>query len=99
MEISPSELNNWLNEIDSSLLQIIDCREPDEWDICHIEGARLIPLSVFVESINKFKGYESYDIRHILPPWNTLFTCDPSDEIKRISKHLQPSRRNRTMVL
>ena len=59
MEISPSKLNNWLNEIDSSLLQIIDCREPDEWDICHIEGARLIPLSVFVESINKFKGSES----------------------------------------
>lgn len=27
----------------------IDCRELDEWHICHIEGAELLPLSRFVE--------------------------------------------------
>jgi rhodanese-related sulfurtransferase len=59
MEISPSKLNNWLNEIDFSLLHIIDCREQDEWDLCHIKGAMLMPLSVFAELINKFKGSES----------------------------------------
>lgn len=28
---------------DSFLL--LDCREQDEWDICHIDGAMLIPMS------------------------------------------------------
>ena len=29
--------------------RIIDCREPDEWAICHLEGAELVPLSQFGE--------------------------------------------------
>lgn len=29
----------------------IDCREADEWQICHIEGARLLPLSTFPEEV------------------------------------------------
>lgn len=28
---------------------LIDCREDDEWHICRIEGARLVPLSSFAE--------------------------------------------------
>ena len=31
-------------------LRLIDCRENDEWHICHIEGAQLIPLSGFAEN-------------------------------------------------
>ena len=27
----------------------VDCREADEWQICHIEGAELMPLSRFQE--------------------------------------------------
>ena len=30
--------------------RLIDCREPDEWVICHIDGAQLVPLSTFVEN-------------------------------------------------
>ena len=59
MEITPAKLKEWLDEIDSSLLNIIDCREQDEWEICHIKEASLIPLSVFTESINKFKDSKS----------------------------------------
>lgn len=29
--------------------RLIDCREDDEWHICRIEGARLVPLSSFAE--------------------------------------------------
>ena len=58
MEISPSKINDWMNEIDPSLLQIIDCREQDEWEICHIKGSKLIPLSTFAESINQLKDSE-----------------------------------------
>ncbi len=28
---------------------LIDCREQDEWNLCHIHGAELMPLSVFAE--------------------------------------------------
>lgn len=30
-------------------IRLVDCRELDEWDICHIEGAELCPLSTFAE--------------------------------------------------
>lgn len=29
--------------------RLIDCREPDEWNICRIAGAELMPLTRFVE--------------------------------------------------
>ena len=59
MEISPSKLNIWINKKNSSLLRIIDCREEDEWNICHIKRAELIPSSVFIDSINKLRGSKS----------------------------------------
>jgi rhodanese-related sulfurtransferase len=31
----------------------IDCREIDEWHICHIAGAELLPLSNFVEEAKR----------------------------------------------
>ena len=30
-------------------IRIIDCREEDEWSLCRIEGAELVPLSRFAE--------------------------------------------------
>src|SRR6266540_3135700 len=32
-------------------LDLVDVREPHEWDICRIEGARLAPLSSFAEAL------------------------------------------------
>ena len=34
---------------DRAALRLIDCREQDEWDICHIDGAELMPLTRFGE--------------------------------------------------
>jgi rhodanese-related sulfurtransferase len=31
--------------------RLVDCREQDEWDLCHIEGAELAPLSNFVNEV------------------------------------------------
>lgn len=42
-EITPSELKQWMDR-DGQHLVIIDVREPHEWEICRIPGARLIPL-------------------------------------------------------
>ena len=42
MEITPQELKSRLDQKENLLL--IDVREPDEYDICRIEGSKLIPM-------------------------------------------------------
>jgi rhodanese-related sulfurtransferase len=48
IEISPADTAAWLAEEPDSFV-LIDCREEDEWNICRLEGARLIPFSRFGE--------------------------------------------------
>ena len=48
-EIQPSQLASRLKE--GEQLEIIDVREPYEWDIGHIPGARLVPLASIAEEI------------------------------------------------
>jgi adenylyltransferase/sulfurtransferase len=33
--------------------RLVDCREEDEWQICKIEGAELVPLSQFGELVSQ----------------------------------------------
>ena len=47
-EISPRELKQKLDENDSVLL--LDVREQSEYDIVHLEGARLIPLNTLPQA-------------------------------------------------
>jgi len=44
-EISAAETRALLDS--GARLRLIDCREPDEWALCRIEGAEPIPLSIF----------------------------------------------------
>lgn len=44
-EIQVEELQEVLEKNPETVL--VDCREPDEFDYCRIEGAQLIPLSEF----------------------------------------------------
>jgi molybdopterin/thiamine biosynthesis adenylyltransferase/rhodanese-related sulfurtransferase len=48
-EIQPSQLASRLKE--GEQLEIIDVREPYEWEIGHIPGARLVPLGSIAEEI------------------------------------------------
>ena len=48
IEISVTETQALLVD-PSSAVRLIDCREQDEWDICHIDGADLMPLTRFGE--------------------------------------------------
>lgn len=41
--VTPAQLREWLDS--GEKLALIDIREPAEWEIVHIEGARLIPQS------------------------------------------------------
>jgi adenylyltransferase/sulfurtransferase len=44
--ITPRTLKQWIDE--GQNLEIIDVREPAEWEIVHIDGARLIPKNEFL---------------------------------------------------
>ncbi len=47
--ITPPELEARLERGDD--VDLVDVREPHEWEICRIEGARLAPLSSFAEAL------------------------------------------------
>lgn len=49
LEISVQETSELLSAAGGKSVRLIDCREPDEWDICHIAGAELMPLTRFAE--------------------------------------------------
>jgi adenylyltransferase/sulfurtransferase len=50
-EITPRDLAQKLARGDD--FDLIDVREPFEWEIAHIEGARLVPLSTFPDAIRE----------------------------------------------
>lgn len=51
LEISAEEVKEKLDRGDNFVL--VDVREPHEWQICHIEGAKLIPLGEFAQRVNE----------------------------------------------
>jgi sulfur-carrier protein adenylyltransferase/sulfurtransferase len=55
-EISPEELRREMADKGPDLV-LIDVREPHEWEIAHIEGARLIPLGQLPERLAELDGH------------------------------------------
>jgi adenylyltransferase/sulfurtransferase len=55
LEITATDLEQALK--DTPDLQLIDVREPHEWEICHIEGATLIPLSELPGRLAELDGH------------------------------------------
>jgi adenylyltransferase/sulfurtransferase len=56
LEITAEELNRERQE-KSEELMLIDVREPHEWEIAHIEGARLIPLGQLPDRLGELDGH------------------------------------------
>lgn len=48
LEVSVDDVSYLMNR-PGTPPRLVDCREEDEWHICHIEGAELVPLSQFGE--------------------------------------------------
>ncbi|MGH7545370.1 MAG: ThiF family adenylyltransferase, partial [Gemmatimonadota bacterium] len=57
-EIGPTELRRWLD--DGRDVQVLDVREPYEWDISHLDGARLIPLGSLPERMHELDSAREY---------------------------------------
>jgi rhodanese-related sulfurtransferase len=51
LEISPLEVKDLLDA--GSAVRLIDVREPAEYDLCRIEGARLIPMRSIPDHVNE----------------------------------------------
>ena len=56
MEIEPDALEAWLKDSNKTNPRLIDCREPEERLICHIEKSDLIPLNKIEAAITEFKS-------------------------------------------
>jgi len=57
-EITPRELQRRLEAGED--LTLVDVREPHEWAIAHIEGARLVPLGTLSERLHEFDPARAY---------------------------------------
>ena len=57
MEITPEELKSRLDGGEKLIL--IDVREPEEYEICRIEGARLIPMREFPGRLHELNAKDS----------------------------------------
>lgn len=60
LETNCSLVKQWLDEGKPFLL--IDCREPDEHLIVHLEAALLLPMSQLQERVSELSGQKENDI-------------------------------------
>lgn len=49
--LQPVSLQQWLEE--GKEIQLLDVREQDEWEICHIEGSLHIPMNDVLKQLDK----------------------------------------------
>ncbi len=54
-EVSAPELARAIRE--GAQVVLLDVREPQEWDICHIEGAMLLPLGTLLATLGALDGH------------------------------------------
>ena len=57
-EISAGELKRRMDE--GAALEVIDVRDPHEWEICRIPGTRLVPLGSLAERLHEFDSSKTY---------------------------------------
>jgi adenylyltransferase/sulfurtransferase len=57
-EITASELKKRLDA--GEALEVVDVRDPHEWQICRLPGARLVPLPSLPERLHEFDSSRSY---------------------------------------
>jgi len=56
-EVAPRDVAAWLAAGTGDAPLVIDCREPEEWDICRIEGARGLPLGEFPTAVASLREH------------------------------------------
>lgn len=54
IEITPNEVKQFMDT--GTIFSLVDCREPDEYEKCRIDLARLIPLSTIPDRVEELEG-------------------------------------------
>ena len=54
LEVAVEEAREWMTGMEAP--RVIDCREADEWEICRLENAELLPLSEFAQRYKEVLG-------------------------------------------
>jgi rhodanese-related sulfurtransferase len=54
LEISPAELKAKLDAREA--VQLLDCREPEEWSLTRLEPAELIPMNTIPANLQRIEG-------------------------------------------
>ncbi len=63
--VSPAELKAWLDDPERERPLLLDVREPWEFDICHLDGARLMPMQSVAQGLGELNpGRETVVICH-----------------------------------
>jgi adenylyltransferase/sulfurtransferase len=57
-DLTPLELKQRLSQ--GEAIELIDVRDPHEWQICRIDGARLVPLATLPERLHEFDSSRTY---------------------------------------
>jgi len=57
--INPSKLAQWLTDSTRDKPLLLDVREPWEFEICHIEGSRLIPMNSIPQKLSELDKDQS----------------------------------------
>jgi rhodanese-related sulfurtransferase len=60
LEISCQTAKQRLSAVEPVVL--LDCREPDEYETVHIEGARLVPMSQIVDRVGELEAFRGQPI-------------------------------------
>ena len=56
LEVMPAEVAEWYQLPADERPCLLDCREPEEVDICRIEGSITIPMAEIPAAVEKLKG-------------------------------------------
>jgi rhodanese-related sulfurtransferase len=55
LEVTCTEVSRWAAMPENERPRLLDCRQPDEWDLCHLAGAQLVPLGEFPYRMESLK--------------------------------------------
>jgi rhodanese-related sulfurtransferase len=87
LEMSPQQVLDYIKTKQNSPL-LLDVREPWEYEICHIEGSKLIPMQRIPGNLNKLD-----------PEQETIVICHHGIRSKMVAEFLEQAQFNNVINL
>lgn len=103
-QISPQDLRHWLQDETRSKPLLLDVREPWEYEYCHIEGSRLLPMNLIpqqYETLDKsaevvvicHHGVRSYQVARFLEHYGFAQVYNLQSGVDGWAKEVDPAMR------